>query len=226
MIWLFTQDFKKIKQTNTKKVSIIKTFSYIQPWLISFLSSCIYFIIEYFAESNGKKFLNLKNIDKPIIGFILTSSWIGYSFGNPILGLFSDMFKTRKKIITFCSLIGLFSIIVIIYSSNIIFLIIGFSMLGFSASGQTIGYANIADNFEGDETAIGFAIENSMITIVSITVATITSFLIDFFKKYFSLLVSYKYSFHFFIIMYIIVFFISIFFLKDNIKYKYQHKIH
>ena len=197
--------------------SILRLFSRIQPWYIAFLSAILYFTIEYLSENEGRSFLALKNISSNNAGYMITISWVGYAIGCPLFGFLSDMLKRRKVILTFCSFLALIAIIILIYFKDKLYLQIAFFILGLSASGQSIGFAMIAEQFKKQFVAVGFGLNNAIITTVSAISAPVIALLLDHISDGQSLtLENYVIIFNLFIITAIIALAISIFFIKET----------
>lgn len=149
----------------SKAISVL--FSRMQPWYIAIVSASLYFTIEYLSENEGRSFLALKGISSNNAGYIITIAWIGYAIGCPLLGFLSDFFERRKSILTFCSILAVSSIIMILYLPSELYIQVAFFILGFSASGQTIGFVTIAEQFKKQYVGVGFGLNNAMITTLS-----------------------------------------------------------
>lgn len=197
--------------------SIFKLFSRIQPWYIAILSASLYFTIEYLSENEGRSFLMLKNIPANSAAYMITISWLGYALGCPLMGFLSDILERRKTILRFCSLIALSSIITILYAQNKLSLQIAFFALGVSASGQSIGFANITEQFNKQFVAIGFGLNNAMITTLAAINAPLIGLLLDYTKTTTSVsLNDYLLVFNVLIFIAIIALVISLFFIKET----------
>ena len=197
--------------------SIARLFSRKQSWYIAFLSASLYFTIEYLSENEGRAFLILKGIAPDNAGYMLTIAWIGYAVGCPVLGLLSDILERRKIILSFCSLLALISIIMIIYLSGEGYMQTAFLMLGISAAGQSIGFATIAEQFKKPFVAIAFGLNNAIVTTLSAINAPIIGLVLDHTNNNHSLsLQNYAYAFNILIITALLAVIISSFFIKET----------
>ena len=196
--------------------SILRLFTKIQPWYIAILSTSLYFTIEYLSENEGRNFLSLKGISSNSAAYMLTTAWIGYAIGCPLLGFLSDFLKRRKIIMILAALIGLISVITILYLPKQ-YLTIAFFCLGISASGQSIGFATIAEQFKKQFVAVGFGLNNTMIVLISAINAPVIGFLLDYTKKANELILSeYLSVFIILVILSLIAVFTSIFLIQET----------
>lgn len=197
--------------------SILKLFSRIQPLYIALLSASLYFTVEYLSENEGRAFLALKGISITSASYMITIAWIGYAIGCPLLGFLSDFFERRKIIMKISALLGLAAILMILYAPSKQCLQAAFFMLGISASGQSIGFAVIAEQFKKQFVAVGFGLNNAMITVVSAINAPLIGLLLDHTKKGVSVsLNEYLSVFNILIVIAVIAVIISTFFLKET----------
>ena len=160
-----------------------RLFSKLQPWLIAILSASLYFAIEYLSENEGRSFLQLKGISATDAGYMLTISWLGYAIGCPLLGFLSDIFERRKFILVLCAMIALLTIPVLLYSASKLYLQLSFFMLGVSASGQSVGFATMAEQFKKKFVAVGFGLNNAFITGLSAVLSPAIGLMLDSSKK-------------------------------------------
>ena len=203
-------------KTEKISTSILRLFTKIQPWYIAILSTSLYLTIEYLSENEGRNFLSLKGIYSNSAACMLTTAWIGYAIGCPLLGFLSDFLKRRKIIMIFAAIIGLISIITILYLPKQ-HLTIAFFCLGISASGQSIGFATIAEQFKKQFVAVGFGLNNTMIVVISAINAPVIGFLLDYTKKADDLILSeYLSVFIILVILSLIAVFTSIFLIKET----------
>lgn len=197
--------------------SLRKLFSRSQPWYIALLASCLYFSVEYLSENEGRNFLIEKNIGNLEAAYIITISWLGYAFGAPLLGFISDYIERRKIILIISAYISLISILVIFFSSQIIHVFIAFFFLGISASGQSIAFANIAEQFKNKFTAIGFGLCNFMIMTIAAINAPILAYVTDIGARNTDMISNkYDYIFLFLIFVSILAIILSSLFVKET----------
>ncbi len=187
LTWLFVENNVrksgeyKILHRPEKALSAMRgLFSAVQPWSIAVVSACLYFSIEYLSENEGRSFLDLKGIAASHAGYIITTAWIGYAIGCPLLGVISDFFERRKKLLDICAILSVAAVIMVLYASNEKLLLFAFFLLGVGAGGQSIGFAIIAEQFKKQFVAVGFGLNNAVITIFSAINAPIIGFLLDY----------------------------------------------
>lgn len=173
-------NFLILYKSEKLSTSILRLFTRIQPWYIAILSTCLYFTIEYLSENEGRSFLALKGISPNHAGYMITTAWIGYAIGCPLFGFLSDMLERRKVVLNFCSILALLSITTLLYSPNKVHMQIAFFMLGLSASGQSVGFATVAEQFKKQFVAVGFGLNNAMIMIISAINAPVIGYLLDY----------------------------------------------
>jgi MFS family permease len=145
-------------------ISIKRLFKRIQPWYIAIFSACVYFSIEYLSENEGKTFLEAKGCSSSFAAYMITLSWLGYAIGCPLLGFLSDYFQRRKKIIMFAAICCTSAIATIVFVSNQQALIAAFFLLGIGASGQSVAFLLIAEQFQKKYLALGLSMNNMAIT--------------------------------------------------------------
>ena len=159
--------------------AFLRLFKKIQPWYIASLSAFLYCSVEYFSENEGRAFLILKGVSANSAAYMITMSWLGYAIGSIALGIVSDFFERRRTPVIFCAFLGLFSITTILYSFDELYLQAAFLLLGISAGGQSIGLAMMVENFRKQFVAIGFALNNAMVTIIGAINAPAIAILLD-----------------------------------------------
>lgn len=196
--------------------SLKKLFQSIQPIAIAVLCSIIYFSIEYLSENEGKSFLVEKNISENIASYMITIAWLGYAIGCPVLGFLSDYIQKRKPILVFCSFLAALSMIFVTFNFNSYILQISFFFMGVGASGISLGYALMAEQFKKHFVAIGLGFNNAMITVVSAINAPVVGYLLNIHGSEKFNIADYQFAFSFLIGFIFLSIFISIFLIKES----------
>ena len=161
------------------KVSIIRLFVRLQPWFIAIFSASIYFTVEYLSENEGRNFIKLKGLNSNTASYMITVAWIGYALGCPCLGFLSDFSRRRVVPMILAACCNFIAIVMIMFAANKNFLLGSFFLLGLGAGGQSIGFATIAEQFKKQFVAVGFGLNNMMITVISVINAPLIGWLLD-----------------------------------------------
>lgn len=168
-----------LRRPESTKRSLLKLFSRAQAWYIALFSASVYLIVEYLSENEGRVFIMLKGFSESFASYTITFAWLGYALGCPLMGFFSDYTQRRKPALVISAVMCVTSILMIVFSQTKYSLIIGFFMLGVAASGQSVGFAIISEQFKKQFIGIGFALNNAMIMILSAVNAPLIGWMID-----------------------------------------------
>jgi MFS family permease len=175
-------NFQILRRPSAPGSSLKKLFSQKQVWFIAVYSAAIYFTIEYLSENSGTKYMVLHGYTKDIASYMITIAWLGYGIGCPLLGFISDLTSRRKNTMIFAAFSAIIAAIVIIYFPvNIVITMAAFFFLGVGASGQSIGFAIMAERCNNSYLAAGLGLNNGMIMLVTSINAPIIGWLISFF---------------------------------------------
>lgn len=197
--------------------SIKRLFMRIQPWYIAFLSATLYFTIEYLSENEGRMFLSLKGIGLGQASYMITLSWLGYAIGCPLLGFISDMIHRRKIVMMTAAVFSLLGVSMILYAERIHFLMLAFVLLGLGASGQSIGFATMAEQFKKQFVAVGFGLNNAVITLLSALNAPLIGLLLDHNRQGTEItLENYLFAFTVLLVTVVIAVILSFFFVRET----------
>jgi len=197
--------------------SLQRLFSRTQPWVIAILSACLYFSIEYLSENEGRAFLSLKQISLQTASYMITIAWLGYAIGCPLLGYLSDRFERRKPLLVLSAVLAVAAILMIIYLTDKVQLQLAFFLLGVSASGQSIGFAAMAEQFKAQDVAVGFGLNNGVITTLSAVNAPLIGLLLDLSRGEQPIaLYDYFFVFNILIFMAVAALILALFFIKET----------
>lgn len=213
-----TNKFRIISKPTAIRKNLFSLLRQKQTWVIAFYSALVYFIIEYFSENEGKSFLILNGYGSNFSSYMITTGWMGYAIGCPLLGLLSDLFKRRKLIMCFAAICCLSSMISIIYFPiNKTVLMLSFFFLGIGASGQSIGFAIMAEQCSKTYLALGIGFNNGMIALLTSTIAPIVGWLLGYHGNAHNLTLSdYHFTFAWVIALISISLILAIFFVKET----------
>lgn len=174
-----TGQYTILRRPEKSATSLKKLFTRSQAWYIAIFAACSYFAIEYLSENEGKAFIALKGHSIAFAAYMITLSWFGYAIGCPLLGYLSDLFSRRRTVMLYSALICLAAIVTIVFANSETSLIIAFFALGIGASGQSISYANVAEQFEKKYLAVGLSFNNAMLAVVGSINAPFIGWIID-----------------------------------------------
>lgn len=163
-------------------IETIKSFVRPEMWKIAFFSALIYFTIEYLSENEGKTFLVEKGLTSSFASYLLTLSWVGYAIGCPLTGYISDKISRRRIIMIIAAFFYLAAIVMFVFSTHQYILIAAFFMLGLGASGQSLGFATMAEQMKKENIAFGLGLNNATITIMMALNAPLIGYIIDVLK--------------------------------------------
>ncbi len=155
-----------------------------QIWYIAIFSSCVYFSIEYLSENEGIRFLQLKGLSSSFSSYMITLSWLGYAIGCPLLGFISDFTQKRKPVMVASILVAIVALISIIYFPLTHFTaIVSFVLLGIGASGQSVGFAIMAEQCRDEYLALGLGFNNGMMMLFAAINAPFIGFILSHFLE-------------------------------------------
>lgn len=174
-----SQHYLILKRPESVKRNISRLFYRSQPWFIALFSACIYFSVEYLSENEGKNFFVLQGLNSTFASYLITIAWFGFAIGCPLLGFISDTLQRRKIIMIISGGMSLISISIIIFIPMNLILILAFFFLGIGTSGQTIGFAAMAEQFKKPFLAIGLSFNNATISAVSALNAPFIGWILD-----------------------------------------------
>ena len=156
-----------LNRVSLNSKEIFGIFKSPQPWIIAAFSALIYFSLEYLSENEGRALLMAKGVTTIQASYMISISWLGYAFGAPLLGTLSDMTERRTTLMKLSAILALTAFFIIKTYTHINVLQFGFFSLGFAASGQTIAFAIMAEQFKPQFVAIGYGLNNAVILIFS-----------------------------------------------------------
>lgn len=131
-----------------------------QSWFIALYNFAIWTPMIVFPALWGVSYIrSLYHISTTqaanIVGFV----WLGVAIGSPLFGWWSDKLGRRNIPLMVSSLLGLVSILLILFVPvPMLFMYVLMFLFGLGASGQSLAFAVVKDNNEHDTmgTAVGF----------------------------------------------------------------------
>lgn len=224
LIWLFVENnqeekgsYRILRPSEGADANVRRLFSSSQAWMISIFCACTYFSIEYLSENEGISFIAQKGFSPKFGASMISLTWLGFAIGNPLLGLISDLIQRRKTVMVIASLSCLVGVSGIVYSQSAIVLTVAFFLLGIGASGQSIGVAAISDHFKKHFIAIGYGLNNALVTTAVAVNAPCIGFLLDTIKKgEHPNLAEYTMAFNSLIVLSVISLVFSVFLVKES----------
>ncbi|MBK2258404.1 MFS transporter [Francisella philomiragia] len=194
-------------------------FSNKQIWLIAVFSATTYLAIEYLSENATKSFLSLNGFNAKFSSYLITLAWLGYGIGCPTLGAISDRIKRRKPVMIFAICLTFVSLATIIFFPiNQAILYLSFICLGLGASGQSIGFAIIAEQSSSGCRAAALGVNNFLIMLSVGVGSPIISEVFDLFSNQGKnpSITSYQTSLSLLLVFTALGVLISIFFIKET----------
>lgn len=213
----YSGSFQILKRRKALSVNLYQLMRQPQAWLIALYSATVYFTIEYLSENSGKVYLMLNGYDSNVASNLISIAWIGYAIGCPLLGLISDKIGRRKLLMMVAAFVNIFAVVVIIYFPiNYYVLMLAFIMLGIGASGQSVGFAIMAEQCNNHYLAAGLGFNNAMITVFSASNAPLIGWLLGLFSHGKSADISAYQSAFFVIFVLLVISLIAIAFIKET----------
>jgi len=176
-----TQAVIRLKRTESLPKQIKKLFKNRQAWGTALYSALVYIAIFILGAIWGTDYLEAKGLTQTTAAYCISISWIGYAIGCPLLGIISDITKRRKPLLIIASILGFISTITMIYWQNPSVIVFGITLffIGIAASGQSVGFAFIAEHVDSGTKSTALGLNNGMITLFSSILPPITGWLID-----------------------------------------------
>ena len=111
--------------------------------------------------------------------------WIGLAIGCPFIGKCSEKYKRRRIFFIICSLLGVLSSLVILFSNitNKYYFILLFFLLGFSGSGASLSFAVITENAPKKLRATALGMNNTFIMGVASILPPLMTIIIRYYSK-------------------------------------------
>lgn len=208
--------FVTLTRTASVKETLQKFIYQKQIWYIAIFSAFVYFSLEYLSENECKEFLINKGFSANFSAYMITIAWFGYAVGCAVLGYISDKIHRRKTLMIASAFTALIALTGIIYLPlNQVMTALGFILLGIGASGQSIGFAIMAEQCKECHLAVGLGFNNAMIALFSASISPIIGLVL---VRGSSLvpLVNYQRAFFVMIILLLTAFVLALFGIKET----------
>lgn len=138
-----------------------------QTWFIGLYTFSVWAPVVIFAALWGVPFLvAVYGLSTTVASAACSMIWLGIGIGSPVMGWWSDHIQRRCSPLTLCALMGLLSVVIVVYSSAlplpILFILL--FLFGWAAAGQSLSFGMVKDINHASRagTAIGF---NNMATV-------------------------------------------------------------
>lgn len=189
-----------------------------QVWFIALFSASVYFSIEYLSENEGVEFLVKKGFSSTFSAYMITLAWLGYALSCPLLGFISDRVQRRKPVMYSSALLALAALTGIVYFSlGELMTALCFILLGVGASGQSVGFAVMAEQCKEEYLAVGLAINNAMIMLfAAINAPLIGSILSHLSPSHALQLTDYQNAFMLMVALVLVAVFFAVFAIKET----------
>lgn len=171
--------FKILKRPESIKKTLKVLFFNSQAWSIALFSGFVYFALEYLSENEGKDFIILKGHTGNFASYMITLAWLGYAIGCPMTGFLSDRLQRRLPFLLLGAITALLGIVLLVYATKKPFIILGALCLGVGASGQSVCFALMAEQFKKAYLAAALSLNNTLMMFFSAINAPILGIFID-----------------------------------------------
>lgn len=154
---IFVQDFpaniqqaqqQALKNQTNVWISIKKTISNYQNWLIGFYSSLFSLPGLFFGASWGIPCFQQAGLTKAEGACVINAIVVGTMMGSPLIGWLSDKFHSRKKPLIICGFFAITILLVITYVTKISLLAFFFLffLFGLTLSSQAVIFPLVAEH--------------------------------------------------------------------------------
>lgn len=173
-----------LKKPSATKDSLKSHSNFGQLTTIAIFAACAYFLIEYFSEAAGKTYLGALGFNPLVAASALSTSWLGYAIGCPLLGFISDRNHSRRIAIILGTIAMIIAFVLIqLADDSAAMLNAAMFMLGIGASGQSICYALAAENTKTAYRARALGFINAVVITVTAVNAPMLGAIIDLMSK-------------------------------------------
>jgi len=173
IVWLVVRDYPPNAHPNKKNpgtavkqnelTRLRKVCGNKQTWLVALYSFSVWAPIAAFAALWGIPFLVAAyGITTETAAKICSFIWLGIGFGSPFIGWWSEKIGRRCLPLITCAIIGVCSLLAILYIPNLPMGILYIFMFcfGLAAAGQSLSFALVKDNTDADVTGTAIGLNN------------------------------------------------------------------
>ena len=223
------------KKTENELQRLKQVCGQLQTWWIALYSFLVWAPITGFAALWGIPFLvKAYGITTESASVACAMIWIGIGVGSPLIGWWSDKINRRCLPLNVCAIIGIISLSMIIYDTNInmIFLYFLLFAFGLSASGQSLAFGIVKDNNTACVAGTAMGFNNMGVVAGGALFQPLIGFLLHLYWSGHTengvpvyLAQNYQKAFIVLPLCYVIAVIISLFFIKETYcKYQWLHK--
>jgi len=177
-------DYRAIFLTRSESLwqRLLRLFKSPQTWWIMLYSGTVYIALVLLGAVWGTEYLEARGFSQSRAAFIASLIWLGLAIGCPLFGFISDRIRRRKPIMVLCAVLGIFVSLAIIFwpsQNGVVFEILFFG-LGIAGSGQSLGFAVIAEHSERSLHATAMGLNNSMLSFFSTFLVPLIGLVIEY----------------------------------------------
>jgi len=176
---------KKEQKKNSEEGHLLQNLKTVcknrQTWINATAALFIYVPTATFAGLWGIPFIHTTyQIPITQAGFAISMIFVGWAFGGPLIGIYSDKIQKKKQIFLIATLIALCFMSLIIYVKLSIFLLCTFLFLvGFMSSTQLLNFSYAIDVNPIEVKGTAAAFTNCIVVIGTATLQPFVGYLLD-----------------------------------------------
>lgn len=171
--------------TITARSLILNIFALLkkpQMWLAAAIGGILYTSLSVFAELWGVPYFEQgRGFSPQIAAALISTVFLGWAIGGPIVGFFSDYLKNRRMPLILGSILGAVAISAIIYLDDLSPLAIGvlLFLFGIFSSAQNMAFAIAKESTEPALAGSAIALTNMFVMLVGTILQPLVGFVLD-----------------------------------------------
>ena len=195
-----------------------RLFTNKQAWMITFYSALSYEAVDFLGAMWGTYYLQSRGLSQSLAGYAISSAWLGFAIGCPVITMISDRFKRRKPFLIGCSFVGLTMTTLVTYfqlPATWIYFVFFFG-IGLAASALNLGIVVIIEHVEISIKSLALGFNNGLVILFGAIVPVGTSFLVHLPKEGAPTPSNFIAGFSVLPLMYLVALLLSIFFIEET----------